>query len=307
MSSRTFKRESSWRMGVQDSNAVSLIIEPDSVDLGELTVRRALPDRRRRRVGPFVFWDYMGPAEFPPGAGVAVRPHPHIGLATITYLFEGTIFHRDSLGYAQPITPGAVNWMTAGRGIVHSERTPPELVESGSALHGIQAWVALPGELEECEPRFEHYPADRMPTMNKAGVRLTAIAGQAYGISSPVETASETILIEADLDADATLETPRDVDELAVFSVSGAVTVDGVKLGSGHMAVLADRAVAKVRATTRSKILLLGGATIAGRRIVWWNFVSSSRERIEQAKADWQAKRFGDVPGDPEFIPLPED
>ena len=293
-------------MSLADLSAIALLIEPGSKDLGEFSVRRSLPDRRRQRVGPFVFWDHIGPAEFPPGTGVAVRPHPHIGLATITYLFEGVIVHRDSLRFEQPITTGAVNWMTAGRGIVHSERTPPELLESGSRLHGIQAWVALPEALEETEPRFEHYPADRIPRLDFDGARMAVVAGEAFGVRSPVDTASETVLVEADLHAGASLDTPAEVDEIAVYAVTGSVTVDGVSLEPGRMAVLKERTSATVEASEQAKVMLLGGATLAGERIVWWNFVSSSRERLEQAKRDWRERRFDDVPGDPEFIPLPE-
>jgi len=293
-------------MSLADLSAIALLIEPGSKDLGEFSVRRSLPDRRRQRVGPFVFWDHMGPAEFPPGTGVAVRPHPHIGLATITYLFEGVIVHRDSLRFEQPITTGAVNWMTAGRGIVHSERTPQELLESGSRLHGIQAWVALPEALEETEPRFEHYPADRIPRLSFDGARMAVVAGEAFGVRSPVDTASETFLVEADLDAGASLDTPAEVDEIAVYAVTGSVTVDGVSLEPGRMAVLKERTSATVEASEQAKVMLLGGATLAGERIVWWNFVSSSRDRLEQAKRDWRERRFDDVPGDPEFIPLPE-
>jgi len=293
-------------MSLADLSAIALLIEPGSKDLGEFSVRRSLPDRRRQRVGPFVFWDHMGPAEFPPGTGVAVRPHPHIGLATITYLFEGVIVHRDSLRFEQPITTGGVNWMTAGRGIVHSERTPQELLESGSRLHGIQAWVALPEALEETEPRFEHYPADRIPRLSFDGARMAVVAGEAFGVRSPVDTASETFLVEADLDAGASLDTPAEVDEIAVYAVTGSVTVDGVSLEPGRMAVLKERTSATVEASEQAKVMLLGGATLAGERIVWWNFVSSSRDRLEQAKRDWRERRFDDVPGDPEFIPLPE-
>jgi redox-sensitive bicupin YhaK (pirin superfamily) len=285
---------------------IELIIDPPGKDLGEFTVRRSLPHRRRQRVGPFIFWDHMGPAEFPPGAGVSVRPHPHIGLATITYLFEGVIVHRDSLGYVQPITGGAVNWMTAGKGIVHSERSPDDLVASGSRLHGIQAWVALPAELEETDPRFEHYPADGIPRLSKPGLDLTVIAGEAYGEQSPVQTSSETVYVEADMEAGAELGSPEGVDEIAVYAVSGDVDVDGQPLPPGQMAILARGATAKITARTQSKVMILGGGTLAGDRIIWWNFVSSSPERLEQARRDWRDGNFDDVPGDPEFIPLPD-
>jgi len=248
----------------------------------------------------------MGPADFSPGAGVSVRPHPHIGLATITYLFDGVIVHRDSLGYVQPITPGAVNWMTAGRGIVHSERSPEDLVRTGSHLHGIQAWLALPTELEEIEPSFEHYPADGIPQVQLPGVRLAIIAGEAYGGRSPVRTLSETVYVEVNMEAAAELETPAEVDEVAVYAVSGRIAVDGHPLPAGEMAVLASRTTATIKAHTTARLMLLGGATLAGERHLWWNLVSSSRERLERARNDWRDKKFPEVPGETEFIPLPE-
>lgn len=286
--------------------SVALVIRPATKNLGEFEVRRSLPDKSRQRVGPFIFWDHMGPADFPPGAGVSVRPHPHIGLATITYLFDGVIVHRDSLGYVQPITPGAVNWMTAGSGIVHSERSPEDLVASGSHLHGIQAWLALPIELEETEPRFEHYPADGIPQLALPGARVSIIAGEAYGGTSPVKTLSETIYAEISLNEAAELDTPDGVDEMAVYAVSGDMTIDGLMLPPGQMAVLSRRQVATIAAKSRAHLMLLGGATLGGDRHLWWNFVSSSRDRLDQARRDWREKKFADVPGETEFIPLPE-
>jgi len=286
--------------------SVELLIESEVKNLGEFTVQRTLPDANRQRVGPFIFFDHMGPADFPPGSGVSVRPHPHIGIATITYLFDGTIVHRDSLGYVQRIDNGAVNWMTAGRGIVHSERSPADHVETGSHLHGIQAWVALPLELEETEPRFEHYPMAQIPSIELPGAGLTVIAGEAYGRCSPVRTSSQTIYVEADLDKGAELATPAGFDELAIYVVSGEALVDGLTLKPGTMAVLSVGNTAEIRACERSKVMLLGGATLEGDRILWWNFVSSSRERMNKARRDWQAKRFDEVPGETEFIPLPK-
>lgn len=286
--------------------SIERVIEPVLKNLGAFNVRRALPDKARQRVGPFIFWDHMGPADFPPGAGVSVRPHPHIGLATITYLFEGVIVHRDSLGYVQPITAGAVNWMTAGRGIVHSERSPPEMVAAGSQLHGIQAWVALPTELEEVEPRFEHTPAQDIPQLALPGARLKVIAGEAFGISSPVRSSSETVFVEVDLESDAILDADQ-YEELAVYAVSGEATVDGHALSEGQMAVLAAHSAVRLQAKTDAKLMLLGGAALAGNRIIWWNFVSSSPERLEQAKTKWLAGQFDGVEGDPEFIPLPKE
>ena len=293
-------------MSAVQPKSISLVIEPRATDLGDFEVRRALPHKKRQRVGPFIFFDHMGPADFPPGKGISVRPHPHIGLATITYLFDGVIVHRDSLGYQQPITRGAVNWMTAGRGIVHSERSPENLVASGSHLHGIQAWVALPTELEESEPRFEHYPASDVPSVSLPGVNLKIIAGEAYGCRSPVRTSSETIYIEVDMEEGATLDTPGSADELAVYSVNGEITIDGYSVPPGNMAVLNERTSATIVAKVRSKVMLAGGTSLEGERILWWNFVSSSRERLNQAKQDWLDRKFPEVPGETEFIPLPK-
>ncbi|MDH4046510.1 MAG: pirin family protein [Gammaproteobacteria bacterium] len=286
-------------------HSVARILTPASRSLGEFDVRRTLPDRNQQRVGPFIFFDHMGPADFSPGSGVNVRPHPHIGLATITYLFAGAIRHRDSLGFDQLIRPGDVNWMTAGRGVVHSERTPESLKRSGSHLHGIQAWIALPTESEEIEPDFVHYAADTIPRIDLSGASLKVIAGNAYGGVSPVRTASETLYVEADLEKDATLQLPEGVDEIGVYVVDGAVDIGGNTLSPGRMAVLAESATASLDASMQSKCMLLGGKRLNGERHIWWNFVSSSRRRIEQAKNDWRDGRFDSVPGDPEFIPLP--
>jgi redox-sensitive bicupin YhaK (pirin superfamily) len=247
----------------------------------------------------------MGPADFKPGSGVNVRPHPHIGLATITYLFAGKIMHRDSLGHAQAIEQGAINWMTAGRGIVHSERSPEELKQSGSHLHGIQAWVALPVELEETEPRFEHYPAEDVPEVNLDGANLRVIVGQAYGAASPVRVCSETLYVEANLDAGADLLLPAGIDELAVYVVNGDIDIGDCPVTAGRMAVIEAGSDAVARARTTTKLMLLGGASLPGQRYLWWNFVSSSKERMEQAKKDWREQRFGEIPGETELIPLP--
>jgi len=227
---------------------IELMIDPTPKDLGEFVVRRTLPAPQRQRVGPFIFFDHMGPADFEPGSGVNVRPHPHIGLATITYLFAGKIMHHDSLGYLQVIEKGAVNWMTAGRGIVHSERTPADLTKTGSHLHGIQAWVALPVEFEESEPRFEHYPAGDVPETTLDGASLRVIAGQAYDLSSPVRTSSETLYVEVDLDAGADLALPGNVDELAVYVVDGMVNVGDCPIATGRMAVVRPGSDAVVQA-----------------------------------------------------------
>ena len=287
------------------SAAIKRIIRPASKSLGGFNVRRALPDTDQQRIGPFVFFDHMGPAEFAPGTGVDVRPHPHIGLATVTYLFDGQMRHRDSLGFDQVIRPGAVNWMTAGRGVVHSERTPDDLKASGSQLHGIQAWIALPRELEETEPDFVHYDAGDIPQLEKDGTIIRMIAGEAFGTRSPVATASRTLYFEADLEQGSLLELPDGNEELGIYVVRGKLDCDGQQMDSGRLAVLATDMGIRLRALEQSKCMVIGGDKLAGDRIVWWNFVSSSRQRIEEAKRDWREGRFDPVPGDPEFIPLP--
>lgn len=288
-----------------DSAAVELVIEPRSRDLGGFSVRRLLPAARRRMVGPFIFFDEMGPAAFAPGQGIDVRPHPHIGIATITYLFDGTIMHRDSLGYVQPIEPGAVNLMTAGRGIVHSERAGPDR-DVESTLHGIQSWIALPDGAEEIEPAFEHVPADALPAVDvRGGARVRVIIGTAYGAASPVPAYSPTVYVEAELPTGASLKLPDDVPERAAFVVSGALEIEREHYEPGSMAVFREDRPATLAASAPSRVMLLGGAPV-GSRHIWWNFVSSSRERIEQAKRDWKQGRFAPVEGDDEFIPLPD-
>jgi redox-sensitive bicupin YhaK (pirin superfamily) len=283
---------------------VELTIEPRVRSLGEFDVRRVLPAAKRRMVGPFVFFDHMGPAVFPPGKGIAVRPHPHIGLATITYLFEGEIMHRDSLGFVQPIQAGAVNLMTAGRGIVHSERASDDLGVT-SRLHGIQSWIALPLELEEMEPGFSHYPASALPEIDVGGCAVRVIMGAAFGRSSPVATYSPTLYAEIRMPRGTRLALPADAAERAAYVASGVVEIDGAPHRDGVMAVARLGATLELAATADSRVLVIGGEPI-GARHIWWNFVSSSKERIEQAKQDWVAGRFGKVPGDDELIPLPD-
>ena len=287
------------------TGAIELLIEPAKKDLGEFTVRRALPDKRRQRIGPFIFFDHMGPAEFPPGTGVNVRSHPHIGLATITFLFEGEILHRDSLGYVQAIRPGEINWMTAGKGIVHSEKVSPELLASGQKLHGLQTWVALPIEHEETEPRFEHYSADGIPVVGQEGAKITVVIGTAYGKTSPVQAASETLYVEIKLEPGASINLPE-AEELGVYVVAGSIELDGRAISDGVLAVLKNGASASVSASGGAHLMICGGDPLEGERIVWWNFVSSSRERLDQAKLDWKEGKFDDVPREPDFIPLPE-
>ncbi len=284
--------------------AIALVIEPRSKDVDGMTVRRVLPSRDRRMVGPFIFFDHMGPAQFPPGQGIQVRPHPHIGLATVTYLFEGEIMHRDGLGYVKPIRPGAVNLMTAGRGIVHSERAGDDL-NTQSRLHGIQAWMALPLDDEECEPAFEHYPASAMPQFEQGGVRITVIIGEAFGRCSPVATHAMTIYLDCQLPAGAALTVPGEYPEQGAYVVAGSVRIGDRTVGGGLMAVAGDGQALYLKADADSHVIIIGGAHL-GKRHIWWNYVSSSKERIERAKKDWLAKRFPMVPGDPEFIPLPD-
>jgi hypothetical protein len=246
----------------------------------------------------------MGPAKFPPGKGIAVRPHPHIGLATITYLFEGQIMHRDDLGYVQPIEAGAVNLMTAGRGIVHSERAGDDLDET-SRLHGIQSWMALPDEEEEREPSFVHYPASELPELSIDGCTVRIIMGECFGHRSPVTTYSETLYMECLMPAGSQLTIPANTPELAAYVVSGEISVAGDAHSDGVMLVAAANTALQLLADTESRVMIIGGEPL-GERHIWWNFVSSSRERIEQAKDQWREGRFRKVPGDDEFIPLPD-
>lgn len=283
--------------------AIALLIEPRTADLGEFTVRRALPSSARRMVGPFVFFDHMGPAEFPPGKGIAVRPHPHIGIATITYLFEGEIMHRDSLGVVQPIQAGAVNLMVAGRGIVHSERAGADL-DVLSHLHGIQSWIALPVSEQECEPAFTHYRAQDLPAVELPGAHVRIIMGSAFGARSPVRTFSETLYLDCALDAGAALALPDGVEELALYVAEGSVLAGETTIATGAMAVAHPGRGLALRAREDSRVMVIGGANI-GPRHIEWNFVSDSRERIERAKQEWREGGFARVPGDDEFIPLP--
>lgn len=288
-------------------SVLEMIITPRKRDLGGFFVRRVLPYAKRRMVGPFIFFDHIGPARFPPGKGINVRPHPHICLATVTYLYEGEIFHRDSLGNAQPIRPHAVNWMTAGRGIVHSERTSAEMLKGGQHMHGIQSWVALPKDFEETPPAFSHHPADTLPTLEASGVSLRVIAGFAYGVHSPVETCSDTLYVDANMKADAELEITGEHQERAVHVSSGEIVIAGETVAAGSMAVIKEGADVSVQAQTDARVMLLGGDRLDGERHIWWNFVASSEARIEQARRDWAEGRFAKVPGDEEeFIPLPE-
>ncbi|HEU4664818.1 MAG TPA: pirin family protein [Dokdonella sp.] len=289
------------------NDATPLLIEPRLHDLGDgFTVRRLLPFRLRRQVGPFVFFDHIGPAELPPGRGLDVRPHPHIGLATVTYLFEGALGHRDSLGSVQVIRPGDVNWMTAGRGIVHSERTPPEERAAGHRMHGIQTWVALPREHEETTPGFFHHAASSLPEREQDGVRIRVIAGRSFGLESPVRVYAPTLYAELRLERGAVLRLPTEHEERALYVLAGDVRVDGATLAPERMLVLAPGGEPELAALSPAHVLVCGGAPLDGERTIWWNFVASDRGRIERAKADWLAQRIGSVPGETEFIALPD-
>jgi redox-sensitive bicupin YhaK (pirin superfamily) len=286
--------------------ALETIVVPRPRDIGGFEVRRVLPSAERRNVGPFVFFDQMGPAELAPGFGIDVRPHPHIGLATVTYLFEGSIVHRDSLNSVQAIEPGAVNWMTAGRGIVHSERSDNELRKGRQKLYGIQIWVALPKQHEETAPDFTHYPADVLPQIAGEGKTVRIIAGALFGKSSPVKTLSRLFYADAALDAGASLVLNNDYEERGIYLLEGDVDIHGQRFESGRLLVFSSGDEITVKAVSAARFVVFGGEPLDSPRHVWWNFVSSSRERIEQAKADWKGARFARVPGDPEFIPLPE-
>jgi redox-sensitive bicupin YhaK (pirin superfamily) len=289
-------------------SAVERVIEGRPRDLGGFSVRRLLPASGRQTIGPFIFFDHMGPATFAQGQGVDVRPHPHIGLATVTYLFEGELLHRDSLGTVQCIRAGDVNWMVAGRGIAHSERTPPplRLEAQGSSLHGVQTWVALPRSVEEAEPSFVHQPARDLPEIRRPGCVLRLVAGQGWGERSPVAVSSPTLHAAAELAAGATLELPDEYAERGAYVAQGEIETGGRRFGVGELVEFAGGA-AGLTALAASRVLVIGGAPLDGPRHIWWNFVSSSRGRLERAKQDWREERFAPVSGDDERIPLPED
>jgi redox-sensitive bicupin YhaK (pirin superfamily) len=290
-----------------EARVIDLVIRARPRDLGGFHVRRALPTVQRRLVGPFIFWDHMGPAAFEPTRGLDVRPHPHIGLGTITYLFEGEIVHKDTLGSDRAIQPGAVNWMIAGRGIAHSERTGPEERKRGPRVHGIQSWLALPVDREEIEPGFQHCEARTLPETSLDRVLLRVLAGAAYGLTSPARVLSPTFYVEATMPASTRVVLPPEYEDRAAYVVEGAVACGGELLGEGDMMVARSGIEAVLQAERPSRVMLLGGARLDGPRHIWWNFVSSSEQRIESAKRDWKEGRFGKIPGDDtEFIPLPE-
>ncbi|MBN9415055.1 MAG: pirin family protein [Candidatus Eremiobacteraeota bacterium] len=282
---------------------LEMVILPRSGDLGGFGVLRALPFAKRRLVGPFIFWDQMGPGEFLTGHGVDVRPHPHINLSTLTYLFDGALDHRDSLGTFQTITPGAVNLMTAGKGIVHSERTGSRA--HPSRLYGIQSWLASPLHREEGTPSFQHIEASALPTFEEKGVRGRVLAGTFAGLHAPVAYEWDTLYVDIQLDQGQRISLPPDAEERAVYLLEGELHTAGQDFDAGKMLVIRPGRSLDVRALTDCRFLLLGGATMDGPRHIWWNFVASSQERIEQAKRDWADDRFAKVPGETEFIPLP--
>ncbi len=282
-------------------------------DLGDgFFVTRLLPQAARRSIGPFVFFDYFGPVDFPPGRGIDVRPHPHIGLATVTYLFEGSQMHRDTLGSVQEIMPGDVNWMTAGRGIAHSERTGPAVRAAGHRLHGIQSWVGLPRADEEAPPAFHHFAATDLPEHAENNVRLRMIAGTGFGLTSPVKVFSPIFYADARFEAGGALAYATDHQERAFFVIEGEIEVDDGQGGTavhgpGAMLALEPDEETTLHAAAPARVMLLGGAPLDGPRHIWWNFVSSSKDRIERAKQEWTGGKFGLIPGDDkEFIPLPQ-
>ena len=283
------------------------ILTPRTRDLGGFDVRRVLPAFPHKMVGSFIFFDHMGPANFPPEQGVDVRPHPHIGLATVTYLFEGSFMHRDSLGTVQRINPGDVNWMTAGSGIVHSERTPNNDRAAGARLHGIQTWVALPLKHEQADPAFIHLPGKSLPVLAEKGLAMRVIAGSAFGQRAPTPVYMDTLYVAAELAAGAAIGLPPEHEERGVYVVSGDVTVGGTQVAPLQAAVLPPGGTVEIAAASAARLMLFGGARMDADRHIWWNFVASSRDLMEAAKERWREQRFPSVPDETEFIPLPED
>jgi redox-sensitive bicupin YhaK (pirin superfamily) len=287
-------------------DALELVIVPRARDLGGFSVRRALPHAKRQMVGPFIFFDHFGPVQFLAGQGMDVRPHPHIGLATVTYLFDGRVLHRDSEGNVREIMPGAMNLMTAGRGIAHSERTPQEAREGGHGMLGLQSWIALPAAQEETSPSFQHFAADSLPVVEDKGVRARVIAGSAFGMAAPVGMLSPWFYVEVGLAAGASAPLDADHEERAIYLINGEVEIAGDRFQGPRMLIFRPGDRIAVRAASDARMMFLGGAALEGPRYIWWNFVSSRRERIEEAKEDWKTGRFAPVPQESEFIPLPE-
>lgn len=293
-----------------DHPTIDLVIEPRARDLGGgFHVRRILPAARRRQLGPWTFLDHMGPLTVAPGVNADVRPHPHVNLATVTYLFDGEMIHRDSLGTVQAIRPGDLNWMSAGRGIVHSERSDPARLHEPRAVHGLQAWVALPVEDEEHEPTFEHVPAARLPVVERGGATLRVIAGAAFGARSPVTVRSPLFYVDVAAHDGATIDVPGPDEHVdrGAYLVDGAVRCGDQRFEAGRLLVFARGAAASLVADGPARLVLLGGAPLPEPRHIWWNFVSSRPERIEEAKRAWKERRFPAIPGDDDdLIPLPE-
>ena len=289
------------------TDAIETLIIPRARDLGGFEVRRALPAPKRQMVGPFIFFDQMGPALMQPGIGVNVRPHPHIGLSTVTWLFDGSIFHRDSLGSEQPIAPGELNWMTAGRGIVHSERTIAAELANERRLFGIQSWVALPKKYEDTAPGFAHVAMEKLPLIEDRGIRARVVAGSLYGATSPVKTHSDLFYADVQMQAGSALPLPVEHEERGVYVAEGEIEVAEQVFETGRLLVFRPGDAITIRARSTARLMLLGGEPMDGPRYIWWNFVASSKDKIEAAKDDWKQARFGIVPGDEaEFIPLPE-
>lgn len=287
--------------------SIELVLDGKTKDLGDgFNVKRLLPVAIRRAVGPFVFFDHMGPVDFKLGNGLDVRPHPHIGLSTLTYLFEGSIVHRDTLGVEMEIRPGAVNWMTAGSGVAHSERSPEDARANPARLHGLQLWVALPKEKEEVKASFEHYAAKDIPEFKLQGCVVRVVVGDLEKNTSPVRPSSPMIYLDLDLAVDGTFETDRPGDELAVYVVTGSVDVDGVRIQAGSLGIFKKGTRVLLKALEKTRAVILGGEALPEPRHMWWNFVSSSKGRIEIAKQDWRDGRFGSIRGETEFIPLPD-
>ena len=285
--------------------AVDLVVEPRRRPLEGVTVNRVWPIPERRLIGPFVFLDHLEPVKLAAGQGLDVPPHPHIGLATVTWLFDGELLHADSLGVRQAIRPGELNWMSAGRGITHSERTPPGERGRASRLQGVQAWVALPVEAEQGEPFFEHYGADELPLIETGDSKLRLIAGEAFGERAPVANASPLFYLEAELEAGARLDLPPSLGQRGIYLVSGSIAIDDHEYAAGRLLVIDDDRACLINATGTARLMLLGGAPLDGRRHIWWNFVASDPARIEQAQADWMSGRFPQVPGDDGAMTMP--
>jgi redox-sensitive bicupin YhaK (pirin superfamily) len=288
------------------SNNIEQIIIPHIKDLGGFQARRLLPNKNQPMVGSFIFFDHLGPATFPPGKGVDVRPHPHINLVTVTYLFEGALLHRDSLGFVQEIRPGEVNWMTAGSGIVHSERTPENIRTQEATLHAIQTWIALPEAYEEVSPSFHHYSASSLPQWNSNGTSVTLIAGKACGYESPVKIFSPMLYLDVKFDPNASFTLNSEYREQAIYSVTPGIAIDGEPIEQHSLIILKPGDSVEITSNAEARCIVIGGEPV-GKRYKWWNFVSSRLERIEQAKIDWKEGRFDQVAEETEFIPLPDD